>query len=576
MISDVTAQLLTAKLRATALSRGQIRSERVIGPSGELACGAGRSAIRPSRQHRADRGPRRGGSISTRYRAVRRMTPPTSNHRDLTRREALNRGGRVVLGASAAPAAATLAGYVSQRARRKASANWGQLGRSLRGPLLRPGDTGFRAASAAENDLYASVVPAGIALCAGAKDVQTCVRWARENGVPLVARSGGHSFGGYSRTTGLQVDLRRMKSVTVDPHAGTMRATGAVRFSDLDAALKPHNLFIPAGQCPPVGLNGFTLGGGFGFYSRTHGLAVDHLTQTQVVLASGEMVTADHSHHSDLFWGCRGGGGGNFGINTSMTFSLFPVGKVSVCTCEWSTNLEAVLDEFQALFDHVPDTFSLIVRITPAGQSAQSSGPTVTALGHYFGPSRELRDILAPVLSVAPASRRQFFDTDFWTARRYLADLPGPPHSYVERSRYVAGPMSNTGVATVLDWTDRWPRRAPAEGRLDYWLWGGAMNAPSPSSTAFVHRRDTSLFAVSAGWAASTSRRRVRPAIDWVNDTWAALGPHATDSAYQNFIDPALKRWQHAYYGTNLRRLIKTKRTYDRHNLFNFPQSIPT
>ena len=258
--------------------------------------------------------------------------------RDLTCREALSRGGRLLIATAGGQTAATWVGSGSSSAR-SASRNWHRLERSLRGSLLRPGDHGFRAANAAENYRYRSVVPAGIALCARPEDVQACVRWARENGVPLVARSGGHSFAGYSRTTGLQVDLRRMKSATVDLQSGTLRVTGAVRFSDLDAVLRPHNLLIPAGQCPPVGLNGFTLGGGFGFYSRTHGLAVDHLIRTEVVLATGDKVTADHSRHSDLFWACRGGGGGNFGINTSMEFSLFPVGRVSVCKCEWSTDL---------------------------------------------------------------------------------------------------------------------------------------------------------------------------------------------------------------------------------------------
>ena len=494
--------------------------------------------------------------------------------RDLTRREALSRGGRLLIAAAGGQAAATWAGSAASGAK-CVHPNWGQLERSLRGSLLRPGEAGYRAGSAAENHLYASVLPAGIALCAGVKDVQTCVRWARENGVPLVARSGGHSFAGYSRTTGLQIDLRRMKSATVDIHSGTLRATGAVRFSDLDPVLKPHNLSIPSGQCPPVGLNGFTLGGGFGFYSRTHGLAIDHLIRTEVVLANGDTVTADRSRHSDLFWACRGGGGGNYGINTSMTFSLFPVGRVSVCKCQWSKNLETVLNEFQALFEHSPNTFSLIVRITPAPRAARSSGPTVIAFGHYFGPKHELLEILEPVLLAAPTRRQQFLDLDFWKAREYLADLPGRPQSYVERSRYVEGPMSDAGVATVLDWTERWPGAGSSEGRLDYWLWGGEMNTPSPGSTAFVHRRARSLFAVGANWAPFTTRSQARPLINWVNDTWAAVGAHATRYAYQNFSDPALKDWN-AYYGANLPRLIRIKRAYDPHNLFKFPQSIPT
>lgn len=201
---------------------------------------------------------------------------------------------------------------------------------------------------------------------------------------------------------------------------------------------------------------------------------------------------------------------------------------------------------------------------------------TVTGLGHYFGPSHELRDIMSPALSVAPATQQQFLDLSFWKARDYLADTNGPPHSYVERSAYVSGPMSSAGVAAVLDQTRRWPGTGETSGRLDFWLWGGAMNKPNPRSTAFVHRGARSLFAVGASWPAAMSRRRARPLIHWANDTWEAVGAHATPYAYQNFIDPALKDWKRAYYGANLGRLIKVKRKYDPDDLFNFAQSIPT
>jgi FAD binding domain/Berberine and berberine like len=492
----------------------------------------------------------------------------------LSRRELLSRGSQLVVAGAAISAAGPLAAGTPARA---ATPNWAGLRRRLKGRLLRPGDPGYAAASAAENYRYANVLPAGIAMCAGPGDVRTSVRWAQDNGVPLVARSGGHSYAGYSRTTGLLVDLNSMKSATFEPRSQTLRVTGAARFHDIDAALRPYNMFIPAGQCPPVSINGFTLGGGFGFYSRAHGMAVDHLVSTDVVLASGEIVSASRTEHPDLFWACRGGGGGNFGINTSMSFSLFPVDRVSVCTCEWTTRADLVLREFQNLFVTAPAAFSLIVRITPPADRGRG-GPMVTAIGHYFGPRYQLREILDTVLSVAPASKTQFLDLDFWSARQYLAESPGPPHSYVERSRYVAEPMTEAGVATVVDWANRWPggSSSSVEGRLDYYLWGGAMNAKPPAATAFVHRNDVSLFSMSASWPPAAPPRRVRPLIDWVNGTWAALGPFTTDFAYQNFTDPALTDWQHAYYGANLKRLKHVKRAYDPDDLFQFPQSIPT
>jgi FAD/FMN-containing dehydrogenase len=491
----------------------------------------------------------------------------------VSRRQVLKRGGQALLAMAAVPTVGALAGSCSSAS---AKPNWDELSRRLRGPLLRQGGAGFQAASAAENARYANVVPAAIAMCAGAQDVQTSVTWARDNGVPLVARSGGHSYAGYSTTTGLQVDLNHMKSTTVDASSGTLHVTGAARFEDLDAALKPYNMFIPAGQCPSVSINGFTLGGGFGFYSRAHGLAVDHLVATDVVLASGEVVSAGAHQHQDLFWACRGGGGGNFGINTSMTFSLYPVSGVSVCTCEWSSNVEAVLAEFQKIFVSAPTAFSLIVRITPSSATS-AGGPTVTALGHYFGPSAELTAILDPVLTAVPSSTRQFLDLDFWAARNYLAEQPGPPQSYVERSRYVDGPMSDAGLETVVKWSNRWPGTvASQEGRLDFFLWGGAMDAVPQDATAFVHRRATSLFTLSASWDPNTPSQQSQPLIGWVNNIWEATGAYATASAYQNFTDPALQDWQRAYYGTNLPRLTRVKRAYDPDNVFHFAQSIPT
>jgi hypothetical protein len=241
----------------------------------------------------------------------------------------------------------------------------------------------------------------------------------------------------------------------------------------------------------------------------------------------------------------------------------------------WTTDLEAILHAFQQLFPTPPDTFSLIVRISPP--DASTGTPTnVTAFAHFFGPSSGLQEILSPVLQVAAPTQEQIQDLDFWQARDFLADLPGPPNGYVERSRYVDGPMPDAGLATILEQVEHFPGSGQRSGRMDFWLWGGAMNRPAPNSTAFVHRTAQSLFAVGANWPAAVSRRKARPLIEWVNETYDAIGQHATGFAYQNFIDPALKDWERAYYGHNLPRLSRIKGHYDPRDRFRFPQSIPT
>jgi hypothetical protein len=136
--------------------------------------------------------------------------------------------------------------------------------------------------------------------------------------------------------------------------------------------------------------------------------------------------------------------------------------------------------------------------------------------------------------------------------------------------------MAEAGVATVVVRAQRFPATGEASGRMELWLWGGAMNRPAPNATAFVHRTAQSRFAVGANWPATMSRRRARPLIDWVNETWTAVGAHATGFSYQNFIDPALKDWERANNGANVSRLVRVKRRYDPHDRFRFAQSIPT
>jgi FAD/FMN-containing dehydrogenase len=167
------------------------------------------------------------------------------------------------------------------------SPNWDQLRRTLRGKLLRPGDVGYDEAIKIRNLRYAATHPAGVALVADAQDVSTAIAWARDNRVAMVSRSGGHSYAGYSTTPGLVINLKGMTRVTVDGTNGKMTIRGAATNQDVANAGKPAGLAIPGGQCPGVGVAGFVLGGGLGFYMREHGLGIDSLLATEIVTADG-------------------------------------------------------------------------------------------------------------------------------------------------------------------------------------------------------------------------------------------------------------------------------------------------
>ena len=196
---------------------------------------------------------------------------------------------------------------------------------TLRGSILRPTDADYNNARTLWNAMI-DRRPGGIVCCHGAADVIKAVRFAAECGAKLAVKGGGHNIAGNAVCDGgLTIDLSAMKSVRVDPARRTARVEPGATLGDVDAEAQAFGLAMPVGINSTTGISGLTLGGGFGWLSRKHGLALDNLRSADVVLASGELVQADENNNADLFWGLRGGSG-NFGIVTSFEFALHPVG----------------------------------------------------------------------------------------------------------------------------------------------------------------------------------------------------------------------------------------------------------
>jgi len=450
-------------------------------------------------------------------------------------------------------------------------------GPPIRGQVIRRGASGFAAAAHVYNERFDSVFPKLVVRPVDAADARTAVRWGVAHGVALRARSGGHSYAGYSTLSGgMVVDLRNLRGIRVDTRNRTATIGAGSQLIDVYAALAARGVTIPAGSCPSVGIAGHAMGGGMGLAGRRFGLTADNLLSAQIVTADGRLRTANAHTNPDLYWALRGGGGGNFGVVTSFTFRVHPVPRtVAGFTVSWPWSHAAdALAAWQAWGPHAPAAVTSIFHLTAGG-----GRNLVNVSGQYFGPSSDLGRLLAPLTAVGDAfvSAGDFGYLQaqlMWagcsqislTACHTQGTRPGGTlqrDNFQAKSDYVARALPAAARGALVRAAES-RLSSPGHGAILLDCYRGAINQVKPAATAFVHRNV--LFCIQylsydggAGWLTSTA---------------AQMRPYVTGGAYFNYTDPGLKGWQTAYYGSNYPRLLAIRRDIDPHHYFNFPQAI--
>ncbi len=488
------------------------------------------------------------------------------------------RGFLTALGLGGAMAVTGTYGGLARAAARSGYAagppDWSALKARLSGRLLQPGDPGYGVARLGYNELNDGQLPAAVARCTAASDVQACLDAARGHGVPIAARSGGHSYLGYSvPNAGLVMDLRAMAQVQVRPD-GTVEVGAGARLIEVYAALAQAGRLLPAGSCPTVGVSGLTLGGGIGVLTRKYGLTCDRLVSAEVVTADSRVLTASEDCEPDLYWALRGGGGGNFGVVTRFTFSTEPAPPLTVFSLRFPAgSTPAVVGAWQQwVADAPPELWSNCV-------VSSGTPPTCHVGGCYVGEEGGLNPLLDALVAAAatkPSSRTVQGKT-YLDAMKYMAgcanDTIAQCHpvfeggrlqreAFVAVSRMLPAPLDAQRLVQLME--------GPAGIDLLLDSLGGAVSDLAPDATAFPHRSalaSAQIYASTtlAGKAAATA------AVDAIRDGLAALG---ATGAYVNYIDASLPDWGTAYYGENLARLKAVSRDYDPDRVFAFPQSV--
>lgn len=433
----------------------------------------------------------------------------------------------------------------------------------LTGQIILPNSPEYNQARKNYNGRF-DKFPLILVYCENSQDVINAIRWVRQQDIPFRVRGGGHSYEAFSLVDGgLIIDLSRLLSFRIDQEQATVRVGAGWRWAELYEALWNERLVIPAGTCPTVCVSGFTLGGGYGFLSRLLGLLSDNLLELEMVTPQGELITVNQSAHPDLFWACRGGGQGSYGVITSFTFRTHPIGNVARYRITWDfDDLRTVVKFWQTWAPAVDSRLTSLLALP-----AQNQGD-LRSTGVFVGSEQELRTLVQPLQEIAVPKTVEFH-TDTWMETVYVfAGVPVQQELFKNSSAYVYEPLSDAAIDIIINNL----RNVPGPVNVvAFDAYGGAIAQIPDHATAFVHRR--ALFSVQyqSYW---TQPGDAAANIQWIEQFRHSLLPH-THGAYSNYCDLMIFDWPTAYYGTNLPRLEWVKQTYDPDNLFRFPQSIP-
>jgi len=443
----------------------------------------------------------------------------------------------------------------------------------LKGDIVLPGDPAYDEARKIWNATI-DKHPAAIVRCTTTADVVQAVNLAREQGLTLAVRGGGHNIAGNALCDdGLVIDLSRMKGSKVDAAARRVTIEGGALLADLDAATQAHGLATPVGINSTTGLAGLTLGGGFGWLSRKYGLTVDNLESAEVVTAAGEVVRASATEHPDLFWALRGGGG-NFGVVTRFEFRLHPVGPevLSGLIVYPLSQAKTVLQRYREFVKSAPDELSVwtVLRKAPPLPflPPEVHGTEVVVLAlFYAGDPKQGEPLVAP-LSTFGTPVGKFVGVQPYTAWQQAFDPLLTPGARNYWKSHNFSKLDDGLFDTVIEYIRTLPS---PHCEIFFGALGGATTRAAKDSAAYPHRDAEFVMNVHGRWETAAEDERC---IRWARDFFKASAPFATGGAYVNFLTADEGDRVRAAYGSNYDRLVGVKRKYDAKNLFRVNQNI--
>jgi FAD/FMN-containing dehydrogenase len=448
-----------------------------------------------------------------------------------------------------------------------------QLREQVSGPVLTAGDAGYDDARAVHNGMF-DRFPRVIVRAEQVSDVVDAVNFARESGIELSVKGGGHSAPGFGvNDDGLVIDLSLLHGVQVDPQGRRARAGGGTTWGEFNEATYQYGLATTGGIVSTTGIGGLTLGGGIGYLARAHGLSIDNLLSAQVVTADGRVKMASEQQHPDLFWALRGGGG-NFGVVTSFEYKLHSVKDVYVGIFLYELDRAGdLLRFFREFMKDAPKEYGAFpaFQIAPPLEfiPADRHGHTFcAAIVQWAGPLDKGEWAMKPFRDVAPV------------VAEMAGPMPYPALNAAFDALFPKGIRSYWKGSFVTELTDaaieahlaHGPNVPEVSATMHLYPVNGACHDVDASETAFAYRHANFATVILCAWH---DPRADAERIKWVRDYYDATAPLSEPGGYVNFMSDDDQSKVEENYGVNFSRLRQVKRVYDPHNLFHHNQNIP-
>lgn len=433
-------------------------------------------------------------------------------------------------------------------------------------PIAIPGDPSYENAV----DIWAGGRdrrPAGVYVCRQAADVQTALRIARDCGLAVSVRGGGHDWARRALCDGLVIDLTSMRNVQPHDHGRTIQIGGGALASDVFAATDPRGMAVVTGASGAVGMAGLTLGGGYGSLVGRFGLALDNLVSAEVVLADGSIAHTSDTQHADLFWALRGGGG-NFGVVVSMEHRLHRLETVYGGPLFYPIQAApAVLANYASIASDRPDALTVQFGLL----SGPDGSPVLLVAPTWSGKPGDAEAQVAPLLAASDplmsmiahqpyGASNTLFDAHIVNGQRVLMDTRSLPA------------LSPAVIEILLDAFARRPSSGCAIVTHEF---RGEATRIATDATAFAMREPHLLIEIVAGWNAGSDDDEARHA-DWVARLSSALATHALPGCYANLLANGEPARAAASFGANAARIVELKRRFDPDNAFRSALPLPT